>query len=69
MVFACKVYFTLVFTQIIDLYTKNENNLHKTLIIKHKKVVYITQKKGAEAPIDDTVFLRNATTTKYSHID
>jgi len=30
MVFACKVYFTLVFTQAIDLYTKNENNLHKT---------------------------------------
>jgi hypothetical protein len=49
--FACKVYFTLVFTQIIDLYTKNENNLHETLIIKHKKVEYITQKKGAEAPL------------------
>ena len=28
----CKVYFTYVFTQIIDLYTKNENNLHETLI-------------------------------------
>jgi len=54
--FACKVYFTLVFTQIIDLYTKNENNLHETLIIKHKKVEYITQKKGAEAPL------------KYNHI-
>jgi hypothetical protein len=28
----CKVCFTLVFTQVIDLYTKNENNLHETLI-------------------------------------
>jgi hypothetical protein len=40
MVFACKVYFTSVFTQAIDLYTKNENNLHETLIIKRKKVIY-----------------------------
>jgi hypothetical protein len=36
----CKVYFTYVFTQTIDLYTKNENNLHETLIIKSKKVIY-----------------------------
>ena len=50
-VFACKVCFTSVFTQLIDLYTKNENNLHETLIIKRKKVIYITQKKGAEAPL------------------
>ena len=28
----CKVYFTSVFIQIIDLYKKNENNLHETLI-------------------------------------
>ena len=28
----CKVCSTLIFTQIIDLYTKNENNLHETLI-------------------------------------
>ena len=27
----CKVFFTSVFTQIIDLYKKNENNLHETL--------------------------------------
>lgn len=32
----CKVYFTSVFTQIIDLYKKNENNLHETLIKKEK---------------------------------
>ena len=28
----CKVYFTSVFIQVIDLYKKNENNLHETLI-------------------------------------
>jgi hypothetical protein len=36
----CKVCFTSVFTQTIDLYTKNENNLHETLINQH--TFYIT---------------------------
>ena len=36
----CKVYFTSVFIQVIDLYKKSENNLHETLIIKLKKVIY-----------------------------
>jgi hypothetical protein len=36
----CKVYFTFVFTQVIDLYTKNENNLHETLINQY--TFYIT---------------------------
>jgi mevalonate pyrophosphate decarboxylase len=57
----CKVYFTSVFIQIIDLYKKSENNLHETLI-NLKKVIYITHlnthlihtihtiKKGHEAP-------------------
>jgi hypothetical protein len=56
----CKVYFTSVFTQVIDLYKKNENNLHETLIIKSKKVIYITHlnthythdKKGAVKPLN-----------------
>lgn len=48
MVFACKVYFTYVFTQIIDLYTKNENNLHETLI---KNYAFYTIKKGPK-PLD-----------------
>ena len=39
----CKVYLTFVFIQIIDLYKKSENKLHETLIIKLKKVIYITQ--------------------------
>lgn len=30
----CKIYFTSVFIQIIDLYKKSENNLHETLIKK-----------------------------------
>jgi hypothetical protein len=37
----CKIYFTSVFIQIIDLYKKSENNLHETLIIKSKKVIYV----------------------------
>ena len=37
----CKVCFTSVFTQVIDLYKKNENNLHETLI-----------KKGAVKPLN-----------------
>ena len=44
--YQCKLYFTSVFIQVIDLYKKSENNLHETLIIKSKKVIYITQKKG-----------------------
>lgn len=39
----CKIYFTSVFIQIIDLYKKSENKLHEILIIKLKKVLYITQ--------------------------
>jgi hypothetical protein len=38
----CKVCFTFVFIQIIDLYKKSENKLHETLIIKSKKVIYVT---------------------------
>jgi|694.fasta_scaffold55712_12 hypothetical protein len=37
----CKVYFTSVLTQVIDLYKKNENNLHETLINQH--TFYITK--------------------------
>ncbi len=55
----CKVCFTSVFTQVIDLYKKNENNLHETLI-NLKKVIYITHlnthythdKKGAVKPLN-----------------
>jgi hypothetical protein len=39
----CKIYFTSVFTQVIDLYKKNENNLHETLNNTH----YTHNKKGA----------------------
>jgi len=56
----CKVCFTSVFIQIIDLYKKSENKLHETLIIKSKKVIYITHlnthythdKKGAVKPLN-----------------
>ena len=42
--YQCKIYFTSVFTQVIDLYEKNENNLHETLI-----------KKGDKAPLKVTL--------------